>query len=275
MPAAGALEIADAAYRDRARELNADRRVASEPIATAIRTLEALLAERPSEIGVQWRLIRALYFSGDHSSEPEEQREARLDRAREVGDAAMDQLAVFYGQGDRLEELSPAEIRALVPSERREEVAAVYYWTAVSWGAWSQLTGIWNAITDGVANELYDLSKVVIALDPSYDLGGAHRLRSYIHATVPRVPFVSGWIDEDLAVPEAEAALAIDPEYRGNQVIYGVALLETRPQESERARDVLRNVAELQPRQEPRAEDVSIRNLALERLEGDQGAMSR
>lgn len=265
----GGIAAADEAYAERGREVNEQRRTSPEPIASAIRILEGLYEQSPDDIDVQWRLIRALYFSGDHSSEPEERREERLDRARDVGAASMEQLAQEYGGGDLLEDLSPDEIRERVPEARRTDVAAVYYWTAVAWGSWSQLTGILSAITDGVANELYDYSKVVIALDPGYDLGGAHRLRSYLHATVPSIPFVSGWVDPDLAVPEAEAAMAIDEAYRGNQVIYGVALLETRDAERAKATEILQRVAKLEPRAEPRAEDVSIQALAIEKLSPD------
>lgn len=266
VPTGVTIESADEAYRERAREIDDDRRVSPEPIATAIRTLEDLLAERPDELDVQWRLVRALYFSGDHSNESEDQRLQRLERAREVGDAAMQQIAILYGDGERLEDLTPEEIRERVPADRRQMVAGLYYWTAVAAGSWSQLTGILSAVTDGVANKLYRFSGVVIALEPGYDKGGAHRLRSYLHATVPYIPFVAGWISKDLAVPEAEAAMAIDPDYRGNEVIYALALLETRPNEEARAKEILKRVARLELREEPRAEDVSIRALALEKL---------
>lgn len=263
------IERADARYERRGTNVNAERRADPAPIRSAIEIYEGLLAEDPTDMAVRWRLLRALYFAGDHSSEPEERRRETLERAREVGGFGMDQLAVELGGGTRLEEFDTEALRARVPVERREEVAAIYYWTAVAWGSWSQLTGTLRAIGDGVGNRLFEFSHVVVSLDPGHQLGGAHRLRSYLHATLPSIPFVTGWVDRDLAVPEAEAALAFDDADRGNRVIYGVALVETREDRRQEAVKVLREVAMLEPRDEHRTEDLSIRALALEKLGDD------
>ncbi|MDG2304013.1 MAG: class I SAM-dependent methyltransferase [Candidatus Binatia bacterium] len=264
-----AISQADAAYDRRGSDVDSDRRAAPGPIARAIGLYERVLTERPLDLEVRWRLLRALYFAGDHSSESREERKDRLEHAREVGRIGMDQLAAELGDGTHLEDLEPDEIEASVPAGRRQQVAAIYYWTAVSWGALSQLTGTLSAIGDGVANRLYDFTKVVITLDPGYELGGAHRLRSYLHATVPSIPFISGWIETDLAVSESEKALAFDAEDRGNRVIYGVALLETRDEAREEALSILRDIAALEPREETRSEDLSIRALALEKVGED------
>ncbi len=269
------LARADALYAARGRSVDENRRADPAPIADAIEIYETLLTESPADLDVRWRLLRALYFAGDHSSEPPDRRRERLERARRVAAAGMDQIADAFADGTRLEELDADELRARVPDEHRERVAAVYYWAAVARGAWSQLTGTWSAITDGVANRLYDFSSVVIALRPEYERGGAYRLLSYLHATVPNLPFVSGWVDEDLAVPEAEKALGVDPDDRGNRVIYGIALLETRDASADEARAILREVARLEPRDGPRTEDLSIRALALEQLGDDPSSPYR
>lgn len=260
------IERADERYARRGTSVNAERRADPAPIRSAIEIYQSLLAEDPTDLAVRWRLLRALYFAGDHSSEPAERRRKTLERARDVGNIGMDQLADDLGGGTRLEDFDTAELQARVPPERREEVAAIYYWAAVAWGSWSQLTGTLSAIGDGVGNRLYEFSHVVVALDPGHDLGGAHRLRSYLHATLPSIPFVTGWVDADLAVPEAEAALAFDDADRGNRVIYGLALVETRDDRRAEAVEVLRAVATLEPREEQRTEDLSIRALALEKL---------
>lgn len=263
------VEKADALYAARGTSVDSDRRADPGPIADSIEILEELQTDRPADLGVRWRLLRALYFAGDHSSETPEQRQARLERARDVAAVGMDQIAEKFADGTRLEELDSDEMRERVPEGSRERVAAVYYWAAVARGSWSQLTGTLRAIGDGVANRLHDFSGVVVALHPEYESGGAHRLRSYLHATIPSLPFVSGWVDDDAAVPEAEKALLIDPEYRGNQVIHGIALLETREEARDEALAILREVARLEPRDEDRTEDLSIRALALERLGED------
>lgn len=244
--------------------MDANRRVDPGPIREAIRAAEEALDAQPDSLEARYRLVRGLYFAGDHSNEDEESRLRDLERCEGVGDIGMDQLAVALGGGERLEELEPAEIRNRVPPQDRPSVAALYYWTSLCWGSASQLTGTFRAIRDGVANILYEMSGVVLALDPGHHIGGAHRLRAYLHATLPSVPFITGWVDRDKSVPEAESAMAFASDERENRVIYGLALWETRPEERGRAETILRDVARLEPRPEHRAEDLSIQALALE-----------
>ncbi len=266
---AEAVRTADRLYAQRGRRVDPARRADPAQIDAAIDAYAGVLAAHPDDLGVRWRLLRALYFAGDHSSAPEEKRRARLEQGREVGRIGLDQIADRFADGTRLEDFDGTEIRALVVPDQRADVTATYYWLALVWGTWAQFTGTLEAIGDGIANRLYEFTDVVLALDPGYERGGAHRLRSYLHATLPRVPFVTGWVDRERAVPEAQAALAFDPQDRGNRVIYGLALLDTREEAEKEALDILAAVAGPGPRDESLTEDLSIRALALERRGDD------
>lgn len=260
------LVRSDTAYLRRSSSVDPNRRVDPGPIREAIALAGEAVEAVPGSLPARVRLVRALYFAGDHSNEPENVRLGYLERCREVGDEGMDRLADELASGERFEDLSAEELLARVPEDRRTEIAGLYYWTSLCWGVSAQLTGTFAAIRDGVAGRLYEMSVVVLALDPGHHIGGAHRLLSYMHATLPSVPFISGWVDRERAVPEAEAALAFAPERRENRVIYALALHATRPERRDEAVSILREVAALEPRDEHRAEDVSIQALALKTI---------
>jgi precorrin-6B methylase 2/tetratricopeptide (TPR) repeat protein len=269
------LASVDSLYARRGENISDDSRANPALIASAIEGYEKLLEEDPRSLRLRVRLLRALYFAGDLGAASPDDRLRDLDRALEVGRRGFEEIARRFTDGEPLEDLESEEMRRLVPPDDRGEVAAVYYWTALCWGARAQLTGVFDAVVSGVAGRLRDYSAVVVALAPAYEQGGAHRLRSYLHASLPAIPFVSGWVERDRAVPEAEAAIAIDPDHRGNRMVLALALLDTEPVRRDEALRTLREVVALEIRAEQRAEDLSIRAHARERLaevDGEGGA---
>ncbi len=80
------------------------------------------------------------------------------------------------------------------------------------------------------------------------------------------MPFVSGWVDRDRALPLAERGYSLAPEHPGNRLILAVTLLERDPARSEEARHLLESVASSEPRIDHRVEDLRIRAQAREQL---------
>jgi hypothetical protein len=114
---------------------------------------------------------------------------------------------------------------------------------------------------------MHDYAEQSLALDPSVDRGGALRLLSRLHATLPRVPFVSVWVDRDRALPLAERAHALDAAHPGNRLILALALLERAPGRSSEARELLESVANAEARSDFLAEDLAILEQARDELE--------
>jgi tetratricopeptide (TPR) repeat protein len=261
------VDRGDAAWASRA-EGEREGRARSGPILDAMSLYEAALAASPGSLEARWKLLRALHFAGEFAAKEAQERREIFDRARVVSDEGMDLLADRIGSGVRLEEMELEAIRVrldakgVVPSE----VARLYFWSAISWGAWSQDVGLLKAVRQGVANRLYRYTEITIALEPDYDEGGALRLLGRLHAELPRVPFVSGWVDRDQALPLIERAYTLAPANPGNRLLLALTLLDLAPERRAEARGLLNQVGQLTPRPSMRIEDLAMRREARERL---------
>ena len=241
-----AIESGDRAWARRAESLE---EMLAEPtrIGEAITHFRAALGADPSAIEARWKLMRALHYAIDFTTLGEEAKEAR---AREIVEVARESVEV----------LESAE--AVEDFDR----ARVLFWTAIAWGTRAQRVGLLTIVTEGVATRMHDFARDSLALDPSVDRGGALRLLSRLHATLPRVPFVSGWVDRDEALPLAERGYALDPEHPGNRLILALALEEQGDDQAERVRELLESVADATPRPDYLVEDLAIQQQARERL---------
>jgi tetratricopeptide (TPR) repeat protein len=261
------LERADAAWAGRAQGQR-DGLARPGPIDGAVRAYESALAARPESLEARWKLLRALHFAGDFSARSEPERRALFERAVEVAEEGLDGLARRAGAASRLDELdseglSPLLAAAGLPAR---EVARLHFWAAINWGAWSRSVGLLSAVRQGVANRLERYARVTIALEPAYDDGGAFRLLGRLHAELPRVPFVSGWVDRSQALPLVERAYAMAPANPGNRLLLALTLLDLAPERRGEALALLRQVEGLEPRPGMRVEDLSMREEARARL---------
>lgn len=241
-----AIESGDRAWARRAQSIE---ETLAEPtrIGEAIAHFRAALDADPSAIEARWKLMRALHYAIDFTTLDEDAKEAR---AREIVEVARESVEV----------LESAE--AVDDFDR----ARVLFWTAIAWGTRAQRVGLLTIVTEGVATRMHDFARDSLALDPSVDRGGALRLLSRLHATLPRVPFVSGWVDRDEALPLAERGYELDPEHPGNRLILALALEEQAEDQEERVRALLQSVADATPRPDYLVEDLAIRRQARERL---------
>jgi len=107
---------------------------------------------------------------------------------------------------------------------------------------------------------------VVVALDPTLEHGGAYRMLGALHRSMPHVPLYTGWVDHKKAFVELDRAMAIAPAFPGNQLLYGLTILELAPQRREEAIALLDRVAVLEPDPVQRVEQLAMRAAARERL---------
>jgi tetratricopeptide (TPR) repeat protein len=239
------LAEADLLWEARADEL-------SGLLATADRTEEAIRAYRsavgsqPYALEARWKLLRAFHYLIDFTNATEAREDAVLKEAVSFADTSLDLL--------------DAEVES--PSDR----AQLYFWSAIVWGARGQRVGLLTLVREGIATRMHDYAQRAVALDPTIERGGAYRLLARLHSGLPRVPFVSGWVDRKQAVPMAERALEIDPEDPGNRLILALTLLERAPERRAEATAIVATVARRTPRDTLRAEDLATREQARDRL---------
>ncbi len=240
------ITAGDRAWAARAEVLEGER---AEParIEQAIGHYRQAVEADSASAEARWKLLRALHYAIDFTTLTDEAKNARVREAIELVRASEDLMA---------------EDAAATPADR----ARLLFWSSIAWGTRAQRVGLLTIVREGVAKRMYDNARRSLALDPSVDRGGALRLLSRLHATLPRVPFVSGWVDRDQALPLAERGYALDPEHPGNRLILALTLLERVREREDEARTLLGSVASVTPRPDYLVEDLRIREQARERL---------
>lgn len=264
---AGALiRSGDAAWAARAEGHDGRGLAATEPIAHAIRSYEAALTLEPDRLDAHWRTVRALFFQGEFALSEPDARQASFDRAAAASDAAFEALARRSSDAKALKRDDPERTRAAFPTELHPDVARIHFWSALAWGARGRYYGTLDGVRNGVARRLYRYAEVAIALEPTLAQGGPHRLMASLQERVPRIPFLTGWVDKDRILPEVERAMAIAPDFPGNLLLYALLLLERAPDRREEARALLERVATLEPDPSQVVEQITMRETARETL---------
>lgn len=257
----------DSAWARRAEGERAGRPLRG-PILEAVSSYERVLTARPDDLGACWKLLRALHFTGEFASQDPAEKVRIFDRARDVSKKGLELLSDRVSPGMRLEEIEPDTIASHLEATgiSSSEVARLYFWSAINLGAWSRSAGLLSAVRQGVANRIHRYTLISIALEPEYDDGGAFRLLGRLHAELPRVPFISSWVQRDQSLPLLERAYAMAPGNPGNRLLLALTLLDLAPEKQTDAVELLEQVAALPPRPTMRIEDLAMRKEARERL---------
>ncbi|MBW2237345.1 MAG: hypothetical protein JRG85_18390 [Deltaproteobacteria bacterium] len=260
------IRSGDAAWAARAEGHDGRGLAAEEPIARAIRAYEAAVALDPDRLGAHWRYVRALFFEGEYAHSEPDARQASFDRAAAASNAAFEALARRSSDAKALRRNDPERTRAAFAAKLHPDVARIHFWSALAWGARGRYYGILDGVRNGVARRLYRYAEVTIALEPTLAHGGPHRLMASLQQRVPRIPFLTGWVDKDRILPELERAMAIAPDFPGNQLLYAHTLLDLAPERREEARALLNQVAALEPDPSEVVEQLEMRESARETL---------
>ena len=263
---AEAMAAGDRAYALRGQKNDGKGHADPAQIKRAIAAYKRAYALAPEDLKAAWKLMAALFFAGDFTAANDAEAKAWFGQGKKVSEEALPRLEKRLGLSRPLASMDADEIRRAVPKTIWADVAALYFWSAIDWGAWSRYEGLWSVVRSGVAGKLRDDCKVSLALDPSIYRGGAQRLMAHLHATLPRVPFVSGWVKRKDALGYADAAMKILPADMGNQTILGLVLIETVPKRRAEGMRMLEKVLAEKPRPNLVVEDQATQGLARETL---------
>lgn len=260
-----ALADADRLWETRAERLEGERAVA-EPTERALeRYRDAIVLDAPlaATIEARWKSLRASHYLSEFTTASPALGDQRIEAATRLADASLEAVRQRTG-GKDLAELSDRRLEQWLEASgmAREDIAQLHFWSAIVWGAQAQRVGLLTIVRQGIARRMYDNATLATRIDPTIERGGAFRLLSRLNADLPRVPFVSGWVDRDETLPQAEAAFAIDPEDPGNQMILALALRDQRTEPASRVEELLAKAAQHRPRTALLAEDLAIRKQA-------------
>lgn len=240
---------------------------APDAIDDAIAAYRVAWDEGAGSLASGWKLVRALWWAGEFSNLGESAAKSRFAEARAVATEAFSGLDSRSVGRTPVSALAPDEWPAAFPPERHEDVAALLFWSAITEGAWGRSQDLLTNIRQGVAGLSHDRALASVALAPGIDEGGAQRLLSRLHAQLPRVPLITGWVDRGLAVEWGERAVAVSREHPGNALILALALLDAGVEgRRDEAIATLERLAAFEPREDSVMADLSAREVARERL---------
>lgn len=262
----GPLAEADALWERRA-EGAADGRARPEPIAAAVAAYEKAYAADPTHLEAAWKLLRALHFQGDYATDEREAKQAIFERGREVMEAALNQLGERVGGREALDEMVPEKFAEVFPEP---EVAKIYFWGAINWGLWGEVFSKMKAARQGVAGRLRDYAVNVIAAAPEYEDGGGYRLLGRLHTEAPKIIFVTGWIDRDLAISSLRDAVRVGPNDPYNQFYLADALIKYDASKKAEALEILERLKDVKPRVDKPVGDAYILGEARKLLAGQR-----
>ena len=254
----GASEASEAIARgDRAWERRGEghqgARAAAEPIADAVAAYSGALEAHPENLEARWKLLRALYFQGEHVLDDQDERLELFENGRQIADAGRHQIEKQYEMEEDSLDMKPQEVAAAIGKDTT--AAHVYFWSSTHWGLWGRYRGKFAAARQGVATKIRKFAQIVILLDETIENAGGHRVLGRLHAEAPKIPLVTGWISRDRAISELRRALELAPEDLLTHLFLAEALLEYRPEKTEEALEILHAIAASEPDPDWRVEN--------------------
>jgi hypothetical protein len=99
----------------------------------------------------------------------------------------------------------------------------------------------------GVAGRLRRHAELAARLAPEPRGGGGLRLLGRLHATMPRLPLVTGWVDRARGVALLRQALAVSRDEPRNLLFLAEALLDKQPAARAEAEALLAELATRSP----------------------------
>jgi tetratricopeptide (TPR) repeat protein len=227
-------------------------------IDAALAAYRRALGLTPASREARWRLLRALFFRGSFCGAVGKERLALFEEAREAGEAGVRALERSIAGGKKRERIGALR---QVP-----EAAALYLWTAVSWGQWALYTGKVAAAWKGAAGKIRDYAEAAIELEPGQEQGAALILLGRLHDQSPKLPLLTPWVSRPKAIASLRRALEFGPDNSVALYFLAEALLHHAPERQQEARALLERCAALTPRPEYLVEDRHYVELARARL---------
>ncbi len=215
-----------------------------DPIAEAVAAYEEALGALPDSLEARWKLMRALYFLGEHATRDSDHKLAIFRRARDLSDESRQLLAERVERPD-LHRQNPVEVALAVAGE--PDAGSVYLWSAVHWGLWGRQRGKFAAARQGVAKKIRRFAEVTIQIDERLENASGHRILGRLHSEAPKLVFFTGWIDRDLALAELERAVELAPGDLLSRLYLVEVILDHHRKRRDEALALLRDLVEREP----------------------------
>jgi hypothetical protein len=246
-------------------------RALSGPIDLVTEACRAALAAEPDSLEVRWRLMRALYFKGEHTTNDVPEKRTVFGEGRTVAEQTLALLRSEAGR-EAHRDLTRGTPVELVPYVKRNAAAVPsFLWAAVDWGKWALAFGKTAAVKQGAASKIRDYAQAVILLDPAYDGGGGYRVLGRLHHQTPAVPFFTGWASRAQALKNLRLAVEAGPRNLVGRQFLAEATWEYEPARRAEARAMLEKILIESPEPDYLVENRKTQEEAAQLLRGWAG----
>lgn len=242
-------------------------RASAAMIEQAIAAYQRAAQSQPNDLEARWKLMRALRYKGAYVVTDPTAKKQVFAQAKNVGNQAMAIL-------DR--QLAAKGVRSVAKASEKQiadaarsipHAGSTFYWDAVNWGEWALAYGKMAAVREGAADRIKRGATITMMIDPKIEEGGGARVLGRLHNQTPRVPFVTGWASDDLAVRYLKQALSHDPRNKLTKVFLAEAMVAADGKSRNQAVQMLREVIQSPNDPEYVVENVSAQNDARELLD--------
>lgn len=242
-PATAALDAAWARRAEGASGGTAAESAAERVVAAG----RSAIAADPASLAARWRLMRALYFKGEHATAGNSAKRAVFEEGKRLGEETLDLIRRTAGAsaGKDLAKATPAELVPWVKG--MPDAAACFLWAAVDWGKWALVFGKTAAARQGAAAKIRDYAAAVIRLDPTLDDGCAYRVLGRLHHQTPAIPFITGWASRGEALKNLRLAVETAPRNFVNRLYLADAMHDYEKEKRPEARRMLEALVADQP----------------------------
>ncbi len=254
-PAAeGALAEADRLWTERA--LDSTGGEASAPRAAALVAACRKAAELdPGSLEPRWRLMRALYFQGEHATADAAEKKTIFAEGKKEGEASLEivRQAVATTTGRKTADETP--VRLAPDAKGIPGIVPTFLWAGIDWGKWALVFGKTEAAKKGAADRIRDYAAAVVLLDPSFESGAGYRVLGRLHHQTPAIPFFTMWASRDEALKNLRLAYAAGPKHFYNRLYLAEVMWDYEKPKRPEARKMLEELAAATPSADYLVED--------------------
>lgn len=242
-------------------------RVDSKEIDQALSAYRQALAVDSESLAARWRLMRAVYFKAEYTTNDKDEKKKIFDEGKGVGEETLQHIRREAARhvGKPMEKANPVELAPLLKGA--PDITACFLWSSANWGGWALAFGKLQAARQGVATKIRDLATAVILMDPNYAEGGGYRVLGRLHHQTPAIPFITGWASTKEAVVLLRRANEVGPKHFLNRLYLAEALWDQSRSLREEALKIVEALMTDMPRQEFLVEDRAAQEKAQALLE--------
>jgi len=244
--AAGTLADADRLWAE--RSLDSKGGEASAPRAAAlVAECRKAVELDPGSLEPRWRLMRALYFEGEHATTVAAEKKRIFDEGKKVGEESLEivRQSVAKATGRKTADETPVQ---LAPDARGVPgIVPTFLWAGIDWGKWALVFGKTAAVRKGAAAKIRDYAAAVVLLDPSYESGAGYRVLGRLHHQTPAIPFFTMWASRDEALKNLRLAYDTGPKHFYNRLYLAEAMWDYEKVKRPEARKMLEELIAANP----------------------------